>query len=344
MLETTKNNKNKKSIIEKGDLIEFEYRIKPMEGNVIKFNEVQKIIVGNNQFMEGFDEMILGKSSESKILEFDNFFINEENEFFPNELVLLGIKILKHEKGSTQEIFEPSSNKINEAIEEQQDEDQDEEENENTDEIIDELDEEQEEMTNKKKIKNEKRWGKKDKKETQIINENLQEENKILSEKINKLEEQLKQNLVDFKLKQEQISSKAQEEVLRIKNEIKEKAKQEISENQKYLTQKLIEELLTPLNNLYSTVEFGSNQNNPIISGYVKGFNLVVNQIFSVLERNGVSIIQPNIGDEFNPEFHQAHEVEKSYTFEKDKIIRVISRGYSLNERVIKPALVVVSA
>lgn len=171
----------------------------------------------------------------------------------------------------------------------------------------------------------------------------LKEQNFKLLEKIKKLELEKQQSILTFQLKAEEMTKKAQTEVSKIKEEIKSRAKEEIKENKQFAIQKFAEELTSPLDNLHKSIQFGSNSENEMVSAYVKGFNLLLGQIFRVLEDNGISIIEPIIGDNYNPEFHEAQELEESKDFDNDKIIRVISRGYSLNGRVIKPALVIVS-
>ncbi|MBD5422956.1 MAG: nucleotide exchange factor GrpE [Mycoplasma sp.] len=169
-----------------------------------------------------------------------------------------------------------------------------------------------------------------------------QEKEKLLS-KIEKLEIEKELNEKIFKTKAEEMAKNAAEKVEKLKEEIKEKAKEEIQHKAKFSTQKLLEELLNPINNLYIAIESGSNVDNPSVSAYVKGFQMIINQIFSTLESNGINIIEPKIGDEFNPEVHYAQELIEDSTQGKDKIVKVISRGYKLHDRVIKPAIVVVS-
>lgn len=180
-------------------------------------------------------------------------------------------------------------------------------------------------------------------KKAQLEIKELREQNLKLLEKIKKLELEKKQSILTFQLKAEEMTKKAQSEVSKIKEEIKSRAKEEIKDSKQFAIQKFAEELTSPLDNLYKSIQFGSNSENEMVSAYVKGFNLLLGQIFAVLENNGISIIEPLIGDDYNPEFHHAYDLEESKEWEKDKIIKIISRGYSLNGRVIKPALVIVS-
>tara|TARA_Y100000389_G_scaffold145542_1_gene144122 strand:- start:259 stop:468 length:210 start_codon:yes stop_codon:yes gene_type:complete len=60
-----------------------------------------------------------------------------------------------------------------------------------------------------------------------------------------------------------------------------------------------------------------------------------------IFEKNNIEEINPQ-GESFNPEFHQAISTIENNNDENDKITEVIQKGYLLNNRVIKPALVIV--
>lgn len=171
----------------------------------------------------------------------------------------------------------------------------------------------------------------------------LKKENEKLLDKITKLEQEKELHMITYKAKAEEMAKTAAEKVEKLKNEIKEKAKEDIEHKSKFATQKLLEEILNPINNLYLAVSSGSNSDNPAINAYVKGFQMLVDQIFSILENNGINIIEPKVKDIFDPELHFAQEIIEEAGYQKDEIIKVISRGYKLHERIIKPAVVIVA-
>lgn len=171
----------------------------------------------------------------------------------------------------------------------------------------------------------------------------LKKENEKLLEKITKLEQEKELHMITYKAKAEEMAKTAAEKVEKLKNEIKEKAKEDIEHKSKFATQKLLEEILNPINNLYLAVSSGSNSDNPAINAYVKGFQMLVDQIFSILENNGINIIEPKVKDIFDPELHFAQEIIEEAGYQKDEIIKVVSRGYKLHERIIKPAVVIVA-
>ena len=71
------------------------------------------------------------------------------------------------------------------------------------------------------------------------------------------------------------------------------------------------------------------------------GVEYIHSQLHSILERNHLKSISPKVGDDYNHVEHEAIEsVPVSDPKQDHKIVEVVSKGYSLNERVIKPARV----
>jgi molecular chaperone GrpE len=56
----------------------------------------------------------------------------------------------------------------------------------------------------------------------------------------------------------------------------------------------------------------------------------------------GVAVVNPQ-GEAFNPEFHQAMSMQPSADVEPNTVIAVMQKGYTLNGRLLRPAMVMVS-
>lgn len=171
----------------------------------------------------------------------------------------------------------------------------------------------------------------------------LEEVINTLNAKVSKLETEKQLSEQVFKAKADEMAKNAASKVEVLKEEIKNKAKEEVDYKTKFAIQKLVDDLLSPLNNLYVAVEAGANSSDANVSGYVKGFQMLTSQIFNTLESHGIVVIQPNVGEIFNPTFHQAQEIVDDASFNKDQIVKLISRGYRLHDRVIRPAIVLVA-
>lgn len=73
----------------------------------------------------------------------------------------------------------------------------------------------------------------------------------------------------------------------------------------------------------------------------LEGLRLTHKSLLSVLERNGVVAVG-EVGESFNPDLHEAVGIFPDA--EKDTIGQVLQKGYTLNERSIRPAMVLVGA
>ncbi len=62
-----------------------------------------------------------------------------------------------------------------------------------------------------------------------------------------------------------------------------------------------------------------------------------------VLEKAGVTPLDPD-GEKFNPELHQAMSMQPAPDVEPNTVLTVYQKGYLLNDRLVRPAMVVVSA
>ena len=62
----------------------------------------------------------------------------------------------------------------------------------------------------------------------------------------------------------------------------------------------------------------------------------------AVLEKHGVQVLDP-VGEPFNPELHQAMSVQESTEVAPGTVVTVVQKGYVLNGRVLRPAMVIVA-
>jgi len=73
-----------------------------------------------------------------------------------------------------------------------------------------------------------------------------------------------------------------------------------------------------------------------------EGMELTLKQLISSLEKSGVVQVNP-VSEVFNPELHQAISMVPSPDHEPNSIIQVFQKGYTLNDRLLRPAMVIVA-
>jgi molecular chaperone GrpE len=74
-----------------------------------------------------------------------------------------------------------------------------------------------------------------------------------------------------------------------------------------------------------------------------EGSKATLKLLTSALERFGIKEVDP-LGEPFDPEFHEAISMQPSAEAEPGSVLIVVQKGYSLNGRLLRPAMVVVSA
>jgi molecular chaperone GrpE len=108
-----------------------------------------------------------------------------------------------------------------------------------------------------------------------------------------------------------------------------------------YGNEELIKEMLNVLDNLQRALEHTEQQDD--VKPVIDGVKLVQKQFVSTLEKFGVQPIDASKGKEFDPMRHQAIEHAESDEIAPGLVLSEMLPGYTLKERLLRPALVVVS-
>ena len=110
----------------------------------------------------------------------------------------------------------------------------------------------------------------------------------------------------------------------------------------KFAAEKLLQELLPVADTLMRGLEVAKGEK-ATVENLIEGKEATLRMLAKALENNGVKEINP-VGEVFNPEWHQAMSVQPGGEgVAPNTVVAVFQRGYLLNERLLRPALVVVS-
>ena len=104
-----------------------------------------------------------------------------------------------------------------------------------------------------------------------------------------------------------------------------------------YANEKIVLELLNVIDNFERALEHDSSD-----ESYGEGMNMIFKQFTGVLEKAGLLEIKA-LGEDFDPNFHNAVMTEDNPDFESGKITEVMQKGYLLNSKVIRPSMVKVN-
>lgn len=184
--------------------------------------------------------------------------------------------------------------------------------------------------------------------------EKKQPEQEIHEEVLNEAENEIEEPA------EEQVEEVSQEEILQAKVEELEKANAELKdqmlrrqaelENYKkrlirdkeeaiqFSNENLIKDLLGFLDNMDRALAAAKNGGD--LNGLVEGFEMTRDQLLSTLDRNwGLKAIE-SVGKEFDPSLHEACMMAVDESLDKETVLDEFQKGYTLHERVIRPAKV----
>ena len=134
------------------------------------------------------------------------------------------------------------------------------------------------------------------------------------------------------------------EALLRARAEIenmRRRHEQEIEKAHKYALERFAQELLPVVDSLEMGVEAAGSEN-ATLEKVREGTELTLKMLLSVLDKFGIQAVHPH-GEPFNPELHQAMSMQESAEHAPNTVMNVMQKGYTLNERLIRPAMVVVA-
>ena len=157
--------------------------------------------------------------------------------------------------------------------------------------------------------------------------------------RVQELEEQLKAQV-------EETSKKEQDLLLRTRAEIdnmRRRSEQDIEKAHKFALEKFSKGILNTIDNLERALATPANKEDENIKALFDGVELTLKELLSTVSRFGVEPVGA-VGDIFNPDLHQAISMQPAEGFTTNQITTVLQKGYTLNGRVIRPAMVMVAA
>lgn len=186
------------------------------------------------------------------------------------------------------------------------------------------------------------------------LTENIKEEIKE-EEKVEEVEAKEEADTGEAKPKKEK--NKLKEQIARLEEELKVKhndylkvfaementkrrLKEETIKDRKYASQKVIGELINPIDMLCKIVS--SPAPSPEIANYLIGFQMITNQLMDILKQEGLSEIEA-LNKEFDPKVMEAMSTECVADVEDNMVLRVMQTGYMYKDRILRPAMVVVN-
>jgi molecular chaperone GrpE len=125
---------------------------------------------------------------------------------------------------------------------------------------------------------------------------------------------------------------------------IQRRAEQDVEKARKFALERFCSELLPVADNLERALEAAAIAaiDDEIVKPIAEGVELTLKSFRDAMKKFNIEVIDPQ-GEPFDPQLHQAMSMVENNEVEPNTVIAVMQKGYTLNGRLVRPAMVMVS-
>lgn len=137
--------------------------------------------------------------------------------------------------------------------------------------------------------------------------------------------------------------AKLEEERMRMAADMenfKKRLTREHQEQMRYASEKVLSDLLPALDNLDLAIQYGNKHE--ACSDMMQGIEMTRRQLLDAVAKSGLTLVGKR-GEQFDPALHEAIGMEQDPELEKGAVTRVLQSGYKLQDRLLRPAKVMVN-
>lgn len=121
----------------------------------------------------------------------------------------------------------------------------------------------------------------------------------------------------------------------------KKRLTREHQEQMRYASEKVLSDILPAIDNLDLALQYATQHE--ACKDMIEGVAMTRKLLLEAVSRNGLSPVG-EVGDEFNPQFHEAIGFEPNPELPSGAVSKILQRGYKLNDRLLRPAKVMVNS
>lgn len=154
-----------------------------------------------------------------------------------------------------------------------------------------------------------------------------------------------KDELIKALVKAKQEATKNWDEFVRAKAEVQNvihSAEKEKHNIRQFVLKSFVQSLISVVDNFERSIDTVHQDKNVSASVIIEGIELVRKDLLSSLEKFGVETVNP-LHEKFDPEFHEAMGMQPSKDYPPNTVIQVLQKGYTINKRLVRPAMVMVA-
>jgi len=152
------------------------------------------------------------------------------------------------------------------------------------------------------------------------------------------------EQIAQLKAQIDEMVQRERDIVLRAKAEednIRRRADLDVEKAHKFALEKFSFELLPVIDNLERALQT-VNKEDPTMASMIEGLELTRKSFLDAVHKFGIEVVEDK-NVPFNPELHQAMTIIESPDHDPNQVIDMMQKGYTLNGRLLRPAMVVVS-
>ncbi len=122
------------------------------------------------------------------------------------------------------------------------------------------------------------------------------------------------------------------------------RAQKDRAEAENYGGSKLSRDMLPVFDNMKRAVESVTDEQRDVAAPLIEGIELTMRELLNVFGKHGIQVIDPQVGDKFDPKIHEAMFEAPLPGTKAGDIIQVSAQGFMLHDRILRPAQVGVSS
>ncbi len=176
--------------------------------------------------------------------------------------------------------------------------------------------------------------------DNETVNQTNDDASDAAAENDNEVSKDLAQELAEAQLKIKDYW----DQIVRLNAEMdnhRKRAQRDVENAHKYAIKNFSEALLPVCDSMEMGIA-ASTAENANMESIKEGMQMTLNMFTQMLEKNGITAIDP-VGEKFDPDKHQAMSMQESAEHEPNTVMAVMQKGYLINDRLIRPAMVMVS-
>jgi molecular chaperone GrpE len=168
------------------------------------------------------------------------------------------------------------------------------------------------------------------------LNEETSKEEKQKKKKKNKVEDQLETIQEELN----QVKDKYYRALAEMEN-YKKRMSEDIKRERKYAGLSMADKLIDSIEVFDQALNMETEDRN--LKNFLYGFKMIKDMMFNALKDEGVMIIESQVGDDFNPNIHEAMDKEYNPEQKENTVLRIVKKGYKFKDRVLRPTMVIIN-